>query len=503
MPIILFIAFVWLLLKEAALKVAALYLLHKHTVGIMALILLGLLLLVLLLIVQGEMMELQNSAKRFENLREQDKKIVRCFTNHWIITGTLLLWAVAIGSLAVFPFTNHDQISNEMVVFNATHASISNASKYYMLLDDDFQSQQVVIINHERTKPTAAMLFLPASAPPSCIAVPDSFSNVKNTFDRFEWTRMKTIIAAMFLPSSAPPGRIAVPDSFSNIKDALDRIEWLRMKNALGHLLLSASRSIMDPAHEPVASSPSDYFSLFEIIALVESDMSPSYFDETRGVAFFGLFPVGKSQEQHACCQREDLLCRFKAIVTDYVPELAAPYLLFQQTKDSSIDVLGFVLDYDNTFFSPIEILESTVNPWVQLGLLFHSHVATTEEFIASFDQRIAKWVDAVAPSPDVTQNEDIVAVFHNKTPPDASTTIESNIIDEAGLEGSSNTQVCATDDSLRKVITEAYNAAKACVHQTSMLIGTTLEALVLDNGGTPFVPKSMIPIYFVPFLQG
>lgn len=137
---------------------------------------------------------------------------------------------------------------------------------------------------------------------------------------------------------------------------------------------------------EAVPSPPSQLYSPFENIELVQSWMTPSYLDENQGVALFALhelwFPAADDAENHAaevnaadagCCKQNDLTCRIKAIAIDYVPELAR-YLLdatpdgesveddtFEPEGNTSLDFAGFVLSYEHTIFRIQEIAEPVV----------------------------------------------------------------------------------------------------------------------------------------------
>jgi len=136
---------------------------------------------------------------------------------------------------------------------------------------------------------------------------------------------------------------------------------------------------------ETALSPPEQLYSPFENIELIQSWMTPSYFEEEQGVALFVLhqlwFPGPREEKplepednvaNADCCQQDDLTCRIKAIAIDYVSELT-PYLFDETPNDDSkeadseyaedapFDFARFVLSFEHTIFRIHEIAEPVV----------------------------------------------------------------------------------------------------------------------------------------------
>lgn len=177
--------------------------------------------------------------------------------------------------------------------------------------------------------------------------------------------------------------------------------------STIDYVGLNATAAFANTTQETVqAPRPTTVHSPFETIALVESWMTPSYFDEHQGLAFFGLqevwFPTIIIQEeqndldadvvQEDCCQQNDLACRVKAITSDCISEFApgllklkmiavdyvpalAPYLLDETAHhasqeddhedvydDGTLDFVGFFLQHEHTLFRVVEIPKPTIS---------------------------------------------------------------------------------------------------------------------------------------------
>jgi len=303
-------------------------------------------------------------------------------------------------------------------------------------------------------------VLLPARVTPSRTAISNFVSSIVDPFKMLARTLRSRAQAAVALAmkvyhelkskvvlllASVTPSRIATPD-FSFIAERaaaiFQKVQELRNLQAT-----PTSNSTSLPA-----------FNTFDTIALVERFMTPSQFDEDRGVAFFGLLeqliPVEEDEELH-CCHRDDLLCRVNAIVTDYAPELAT-YLQLQENADSHaepFDALDFVLQHDKTLFRPSEIPEPTVHPSVQLRLLSQQYAAAFRDAVASSLQQVAHWIFTDEPTP---------------SPPDTHSRISQDVNE---IPACKSARVCVSDDSLRDV-----------AHEVNARINTAFQARIANS---------------------